>query len=129
MEKIMARGTGRRKTGVARVIIREGTGDITINKKKAEEYFADENHLRVLKAPLVLTSSENIKIDINVSGGGLSGQAEACRHGIARALLIIDSANRKTLKANGMLTRDARMVERKKYGRRGARRKFQFSKR
>lgn len=123
-------GTGRRKTAVARVYIREGNGKITVNGKDVNDYFATAEQVQVVRQPLMVTSSEN-KYDllINVVGGGLNGQAGACLHGIARALTQVDQANYASLKANGYLTRDPRMVERKKYGQRGARRKFQFSKR
>ncbi|MDR0539379.1 MAG: 30S ribosomal protein S9 [Spirochaetaceae bacterium] len=123
-------GTGRRKTSVARVYIREGSGTITINGKDISAYFAQEEHEKVVRQPLLVTSSgTDFDVVINVYGGGSNGQAGACRHGIARALCQIDEANYRPLRANGFLTRDSRMVERKKYGQRGARRRFQFSKR
>jgi small subunit ribosomal protein S9 len=123
-------GTGRRKTAVARVYIREGSGKITINGKELTEYFRQPEFAFVVRQPLVVTSSEDkYDIVINVYGGGVTGQAGACRHGIARALDKADEANRPSLRSNGFLTRDPRMVERKKYGQRGARRRFQFSKR
>ena len=130
MVKNLALGTGRRKTAVARVFLREGKGEIRVNGKKVDDYFGNPSFVYVVKQPLAVTGSET-KFDvlINVKGGGPSGQAGACRHGIARALVLYDDTNRKSLKANGFLTRDPRMVERKKYGQRGARRKFQFSKR
>jgi len=123
-------GTGRRKTAVARVFLREGSGKIVINGKGIDEYFATAEQVRTVRQPLMVTSSEN-KFDvlINVRGGGLNGQAGACLHGLARALTQVDQENYASLKANGYLTRDSRMVERKKYGQRGARRRFQFSKR
>ena len=122
--------TGKRKTAVARVFLRNGSGNILINGKKIEDYFPGEIFTIIAKKPLEVTESlSNYDIKINVSGGGYSGQAEACRHGIARALDAADNTNHKVLRANGFLTRDSRMVERKKYGRRGARRRFQFSKR
>ena len=126
----MALGTGRRKTAVARVFLRSGNGAITVNGKTAEEYFANPSLLYVVKQPLDLTDSIN-KYDILITtqGGGPTGQAGACRHGIARALVDVDEANRRPLRANGFLTRDPRMVERKKPGRPKARKKFQFSKR
>lgn len=130
MVKILAQGTGRRKTSVARVYIREGKGGITVNGRNAEEYFTIGEHIDQLKRPLAVTDTEGkYNIYINVKGGGVSGQAGACLHGLARALVELDETNRPSLKANGYLTRDSRMVERKKYGRRGARRRFQFSKR
>ncbi|MGP1415858.1 MAG: 30S ribosomal protein S9 [Treponema sp.] len=123
-------GTGRRKTAVARVYIRNGKGDIKVNSKDINEYFATSAQVDMAKAPLVSTKSSNkYDILINVKGGGLSGQAGACSHGIARALVKVDEANHGSLKADGLLTRDSRMVERKKYGQKGARRRFQFSKR
>jgi len=128
--KNLAMGTGRRKTSVARVYLREGSGKIKVNGKPFERYFPIEAHRIFVKQPLVVTNTEtSFDILINVKGGGISGQAGACRHGIARALVAYDESNRAALRANGYLTRDARMVERKKYGQRGARRKFQFSKR
>jgi len=128
--KNLSLGTGRRKTAVARVFLREGNGVITVNGKSVDDYFNNPSFVYVVRQPLTVTGTE-VKYDvlINVKGGGPSGQAGACRHGIARALVLYDDTNRKSLKANGFLTRDPRMVERKKYGQRGARRKFQFSKR
>ena len=130
MAENLALGTGRRKTAVARVFLRAGSGEITVNGKKADEYFANPSLLFVVKQPLDVTDSLT-KYDflITTRGGGPTGQAGACRHGIARALVQLDEANRRALRTNGFLTRDPRMVERKKYGRRGARRRFQFSKR
>ena len=130
MVKNIAIGTGRRKTATARVFVRDGSGIIVVNGKDVADYFATAEQVQVVRQPLMVTSSEN-KYDllINVVGGGLNGQAGACLHGIARALTQVDQANYASLKANGYLTRDPRMVERKKYGQRGARRKFQFSKR
>jgi small subunit ribosomal protein S9 len=123
-------GTGRRKTAVARVYLREGEGNIIINGRKAEEYFSNPLYVYMVRQPLDVTDSLN-KFDlvINVTGGGPTGQAGACRHGIARALVQHDEANRPALHASGFMTRDSRMVERKKFGQPGARRKFQFSKR
>lgn len=130
MVKNIAIGTGRRKTATARVFVRDGSGKIVVNGKDVADYFATAEQVQVVRQPLMVTSSEN-KYDllINVVGGGLNGQAGACLHGIARALTQVDQSNYASLKANGYLTRDPRMVERKKYGQRGARRKFQFSKR
>ncbi|MDR0375543.1 MAG: 30S ribosomal protein S9 [Treponema sp.] len=123
-------GTGRRKTSVARVYIKDGSGKITINGKELARYFPQGEHSIMVRQPLMATASENkFDILINVYGGGVHGQAGACRHGLARALCQIDQANYASLRANGYLTRDSRMVERKKYGQRGARRRFQFSKR
>ena len=126
---ILSHGTGRRKTAVARVILREGTGRVKINGRKLAEYFVGGLD-SIVQAPLAATDNlGRYDVNVNVSGGGIRGQAEACRHGLSRALLKIDLANRTALRANGFLTRDARMVERKKYGQAGARRRFQFSKR
>ncbi len=121
--------TGRRKTSIARVILRPGKGQITVNGKPVEKFFP-EVKLAVVRSPLETVSALN-KYDVfaNLTGGGVTGQAEALRHGIARALLKVDSEMRKPLKVAGFLTRDPRMVERKKYGRKKARRRFQFSKR
>lgn len=130
MIKNIGIGTGRRKTATARVFIREGAGKITINGKDVAEYFATPEQVQIVRQPLMVTSNDNkFDILITVSGGGMNGQAGACLHGIARALTQIDLNNYASLKANGYLTRDSRMVERKKYGQRGARRRFQFSKR
>ncbi len=130
MVKNLGYGTGRRKTAVARVYLREGNGSVTINGKGPSEYFPFELLVKSLLAPLELTSSKD-KFDvlIKVRGGGPAGQADACRHGLARALVAADPANRPPLRASGLLTRDPRAVERKKYGHAGARRRFQFSKR
>ncbi len=126
----LALGTGRRKTAVARVYLREGNGQIKINNRTVEEFFGNPSFVFVVKQPMDVTDTlTKFDIVINVKGGGPSGQAGACRHGIARALAHFDETNIKVLRANGFLTRDSRMVERKKYGQRGARRKFQFSKR
>lgn len=130
MVKILSNGTGRRKTSVARVYIREGAPGIKVNGKNLDEYFPLETLRDLIKMPLQVTSNEDkLNILVNVRGGGINGQAGAIRHGIARALVDLDETNRSSLKANGFLTRDARMVERKKYGQPGARKKFQFSKR
>ena len=123
-------GTGRRKTSVARVYLRPGSGQMTINKRTLEQYFGREVLRKIALQPLELTETgEQFDVYVNVHGGGLSGQAGAVRHGISRALLAADEELRPQLKKSGMLTRDPRKVERKKYGRRGARRGFQFSKR
>lgn len=126
----LAIGTGRRKTSIARVYLRSGSGAITINGRTADTYFGDQTHVYVINQPLDVTDSQG-KFDIlvNVRGGGHSGQAGAILHGISRALVAYDETNLKSLKSNGYMTRDSRMVERKKYGQRKARRKFQFSKR
>jgi small subunit ribosomal protein S9 len=130
MIKNLGIGTGRRKTSVARVYVRDGSGKITINGRDLNTYFPQGEHVLVVRQPLMVTSSENkYDILINVYGGGSNGQAGACRHGLARALCQVDHTNYASLRANGFLTRDPRMVERKKYGQPGARRRFQFSKR
>lgn len=130
MVKNIAIGTGRRKTATARVFLRDGTGKVVINGKDIAEYFPTEEQVRKVHQPLLVTNNENkFDILINVVGGGLKGQASACSHGLSRALLQVDPDCHASLKANGFLTRDSRMVERKKYGQRGARRRFQFSKR
>jgi len=123
-------GTGRRKTAVARVYLRPGTGKITVNRRDFDVYFPNQVLKMVIRQPLLLTET-NDKFDIlvNVNGGGVSGQAGAVRHGISRALLEYNQELRGKLKAAGMLTRDAREVERKKYGQPKARKRFQFSKR
>jgi len=122
--------TGRRKTSVARVWVKPGTGEITINKRPIDEYFGRPTSKMVVRQPLELT--ENVgKFDVavNVCGGGPSGQAGAIKHGITKALLEVNPELRDTLKKAGFITRDSRIKERKKYGRRAARRSFQFSKR
>jgi len=130
MVKNIAIGTGRRKTAVARVFVREGSGKVVVNGKDLKDYFTTDEQIRVVRQPLLVTANDNkFDILISVSGGGMNGQAAACLHGISRALTQIDPDTHTALKANGYLTRDSRMVERKKYGQRGARRKFQFSKR
>ena len=130
MVKNIAIGTGRRKTAVARVFVREGSGKIVVNGKDVKEYFPLEEQVKLVAQPLLVTSNDSkYDIVITVVGGGLNGQAAACLHGLARALTQVDPNARTALKANGYLTRDSRMVERKKYGQRGARRRFQFSKR
>ena len=123
-------GTGRRKTATARVRLVPGDGSIVINDRDVEDYFYRKSLIRDLKSPLELTNSlSNFDVLVNVKGGGLSGQAGAVRHGIARALLNVDEDFRKPLKKAGYLTRDSRMKERKKYGLKKARKAPQFSKR
>jgi small subunit ribosomal protein S9 len=123
-------GTGRRKTAVARVYLREGDGKIVINGRNVDEYFGNPLYVFMVKQPLAATDTlTKFDLLINVSGGGPTGQAGACRHGIARALVKQDENNLTILRGTGFLTRDSRMVERKKFGQPGARRKFQFSKR
>jgi small subunit ribosomal protein S9 len=130
MIKNLGIGTGRRKTSVARVYVRDGSGKISINGKELNQYFPQGQHVLMVRQPLMVTASENnFDVFINVYGGGVHGQAEACRHGLARALCQVDQGNYTSLRSNGYLTRDSRMVERKKYGMAGARRRFQFSKR
>lgn len=129
-EPIIAQGVGKRKCAVARVYLRSGSGTITVNKRKFEEYFPNPVHRMIIQTPLVVTNTKDrFDIYVNVKGGGLSGQAGAIRHGIARALLIFNPELRPKLRAEGLLTRDAREVERKKPGRPKARKRFQFSKR
>jgi small subunit ribosomal protein S9 len=122
--------TGKRKTAVARVWMRQGTGEITINKKPSGQYLHKETDRMLVMEPLVLTElRDKFDIYVNVKGGGISGQAGAIRHGISRALVNLDPGLRDTLKKAGFLTRDSRMKERKKYGQPGARARFQYSKR
>ena len=122
--------TGKRKEAVARVYLRPGSGKITVNKRDVEVYFPRETLKMILRQPLEIVEQESKwDIVINVTGGGPSGQAGAVRHGISRALVEADPDLRPALKKAGFLTRDARRVERKKYGQPGARKRFQFSKR
>lgn len=122
--------TGRRKTSVARVYVTPGKGDIRVNARDLKEYFLSEIHQTLVKQPLVALKAETqYDVTINVEGGGIKGQAEAVRLGIARALVLFNGENKPALRKEGFVTRDSRMVERKKPGRRKARRKFQFSKR
>jgi small subunit ribosomal protein S9 len=123
-------GTGRRKTSIARVRLSSGTGKVTVNGRAFENYFPTDSLRMVVQQPLTLTgTADKFDIRVNVTGGGPTGQAGAVRHGISRALLLADAALRPSLKAEGLLTRDPRMKERKKYGQPGARKRFQFSKR
>ena len=123
-------GTGRRKTSTARVRLVPGNGKFIINKKDIEEYFNYETLRSIAREPLTITENlKNFDVIVNVKGGGYTGQAGAIRHGIARALLTYDAETRPTLKKAGNLTRDPRMVERKKYGFKKARKSAQFSKR
>ena len=123
-------GTGRRKSSVARVFIKKGTGQIVINGKAIEAYFGRQTSIMIVKQPLMLTSNDAaFDIKVNVHGGGESGQAGAVRHGITRALIDYDVALKGDLSRAGFVTRDAREVERKKVGLHGARRRKQFSKR
>ena len=130
MAEIQYCGTGRRKTSVARVYLRPGSGKIVVNRRDFEEYFPNQVLKMVIRQPLLLTeTADKFDILVNVDGGGPSGQAGAIRHGISRALLEYNGELRPQLKAVGFLTRDARKVERKKYGQPKARKRFQFSKR
>jgi small subunit ribosomal protein S9 len=123
-------GTGRRKSSVARVFIKKGTGQIIVNGKPVEKYFGRQTSIMVVKQPLVLTNNtELFDIKVNVHGGGESGQAGAVRHGVTRALIEFDATLKPELSRAGFVTRDAREVERKKVGLHGARRRKQFSKR
>ncbi|HWI56683.1 MAG TPA: 30S ribosomal protein S9 [Bacillota bacterium] len=123
-------GTGRRKTAVARVRLASGTGKILVNGRPIENYFPVENQRAMAAQPLTVTGlADKFDAQVTVNGGGPNGQAGAVRHGLARALLTVDANLRPILKAEGFLTRDPRMRERKKYGQPGARKRFQFSKR
>ena len=124
-------GTGKRKTAIARVYLRPGSGQILINKKSLDDYFGDHAHRYLVRQPLELTDMlERFNVTVTVRGGGPNGQAGAIRHGVSRALALLpDEEVRPALKRAGLLTRDAREVERKKYGQPGARKRYQFSKR
>jgi small subunit ribosomal protein S9 len=130
MPEIQYNATGRRKNSIAQVFLKLGSGNITVNKKPLNDYFPFETMKMIVQQPLN-TVAVNGKYDVNVrvKGGGVSGQAGAIKHGIARALLKVNADFRAPLKKEGLLTRDPRMVERKKYGQKGARARFQFSKR
>ena len=122
--------TGRRKESTARVWVKEGSGTIVVNGRTLDEYFGRETSKMILNPPLqILEQVGKVDVTVNVVGGGLSGQAGAIRHGLSRALCLLNPEFRTPLKKAGFLTRDARVVERKKYGQPGARRRFQFSKR
>ncbi|MBC8417312.1 MAG: 30S ribosomal protein S9 [Proteobacteria bacterium] len=130
MAEELFHATGKRKTSVARVWMRPGTGEITINKKPSNQYLDRETDRALVTEPLVLTDlRDKFDIFVNVKGGGISGQAGAIRHGISRALVNLDPGLRDTLKKAGFLTRDSRIKERKKYGQPSARAHFQYSKR
>ena len=130
MADIQYYGTGRRKTSTARVYLRPGTGAITVNKREFNTYFPNEALQMIIRQPLRLTETvEQFDILVNVDGGGQAGQAGAVRHGITRALMEFNADLRPALKKAGLVTRDPRQKERKKYGQKGARARFQFSKR
>lgn len=130
MAEIQYYGTGRRKTSTARVYLRPGSGEVQVNRKPFDRYFPNETLRMIIRQPLQLTETAN-KFDllVNVTGGGPAGQAGAIRHGITRALIEYNADLRPTLKHAGLVTRDPRIKERKKYGQKGARKRFQFSKR
>ncbi|HZI63206.1 MAG TPA: 30S ribosomal protein S9 [Thermoanaerobaculia bacterium] len=130
MSELSYYGTGRRKTSTARVFLRPGSGDVMVNGQTLDRYFANDVLRMIVKQPLLLTeTAEKFNIQVTVEGGGSAGQAGAIRHGIARALLGFNNELRERLKSAGLLTRDPRKKERKKYGQPGARKRFQFSKR
>ena len=130
MAEIQYYGTGRRKTSTARVYLRSGGGDFQINRKPFDQYFPNETLRMIIRQPLQLTETvTKFDVLINVRGGGPAGQAGAIRHGITRALLEYNADLRPALKQAGLITRDPRIKERKKYGQKGARKRFQFSKR
>jgi small subunit ribosomal protein S9 len=130
MADIQYYGTGRRKTSTARVYLRPGSGEISVNKRGFEEYFPNEALRMIINQPLRLTETVGkFNIFVNVDGGGTAGQAGAVRHGITRALMEFNADLRPILKKAGLVTRDPRQKERKKYGQKGARKRFQFSKR
>ncbi|MFQ6078774.1 MAG: 30S ribosomal protein S9 [Thermodesulfobacteriota bacterium] len=123
-------GTGKRKTAIARVWLKPGEGKVIINKRPSDQYFGRETAKMVIQQPFELTSTQNqFDLVANVRGGGMSGQADAIKHGITKALLQYDGKLRDILKKEGFLTRDSRVKERKKYGKRGARASYQYSKR
>ena len=130
MATVQYYGTGKRKSSTARVYLMPGTGDIKVNKREVADYFRNETQRTVIRSPLAVTDNVGkFDLRITVDGGGISGQAGAVRLGIAKALLEFNSELRPKLKRAGMLTRDSRIKERKKYGQKGARKRFQFSKR
>lgn len=130
MADVTVHAVGKRKNAVARVYLRPGTGRITVNRRELEDYFPRETTRLVIRQPLELVEFGNdLDIVVNVQGGGMSGQAGAIKHGISRALLELNPEFRPILKKAGFLTRDARIKERKKYGQRGARARYQYSKR
>ncbi|MDR3320015.1 MAG: 30S ribosomal protein S9 [Desulfovibrio sp.] len=130
MNKKFEYGTGRRKTATARTCLYAGTGVITVNGRACKEYFPRKTLQMIIRQPLVLSKlADKLDVRVNVAGGGVTGQAEAVRHGISRALLVVEPELRSVLKKAGLLTRDARKKERKKYGLRAARARYQYSKR
>ncbi len=130
MPKPLVQSTGRRKRAIARVRLRPGTGQVTVNKRPLDNYFPSETHRMVVTEPLRLTTTEEVyDVDATIDGGGISGQAGALRLGIARGLLVLDEEYRPTLKRAGFLTRDSRKKESKKYGLKKARKAPQYSKR
>lgn len=130
MADIQYYGTGRRKTSTARVYLRPGGGEVKVNRKPFETYFPNETLRMIIRQPLNLTeTATKFDVVVNVAGGGPAGQAGAIRHGITRALIEYNNELRPTLKQAGLVTRDPRIKERKKYGQKGARKRFQFSKR
>ena len=130
MAEIQYYGTGRRKTSTARVYLRPGAGEMRVNRKTFEDYFPNQALRMIIRQPLTLTETANkFDIIVNVAGGGPAGQAGAIRHGITRALMEFNNELRPALKHAGLVTRDPRIKERKKYGQKGARKRFQFSKR
>ncbi|MBD0369250.1 MAG: 30S ribosomal protein S9 [Acidobacteria bacterium] len=130
MAEMQYYGTGRRKSSTARVYLRPGAGQVVINRKPFEQYFPNETLRMVIRQPLQLTeTAAKFDIVVNVAGGGPAGQAGAIRHGITRALIEFNADLRPPLKQAGLITRDPRIKERKKYGQKGARKRFQFSKR
>lgn len=130
MVEVQYYATGRRKSSTARVYLRPGAGKITVNRRELETYFHTDALKRIAREPLTfLELSDRFDVLVNVQGGGETGQAGAIRHGLARALVVLDAGLRPRLKQAGFLTRDSRVKERKKYGQRGARARFQFSKR
>ena len=130
MAEIQYYGTGRRKSSTARVYLRPGSGEVIVNRKAFDKYFPNETLRMIIRQPMQLTDTSNrFDVLINVDGGGPSGQAGAIRHGITRALIESNADLRPALKQAGLVTRDPRVKERKKYGQKGARKRFQFSKR
>jgi len=130
MAKKALHAVGKRKTSIARIWVSEGSGEITINKRGIDDYYLRPTSKMIVRQPLELTNSlDKFDIRVSVMGGGLTGQAGAIRHAISRALAEMDPENRKVLKAKGLITRDARKKERKMYGLRGSRRRYQYSKR